>query len=223
MTRAGKMSKGVWLWPVISVFMLAGMLAEASTHIKPADADQHLADCRAAIDNIPTTIVGVTGNIWSGSDEQVPAAATQLLQPNKILSRHYVNHNVDNQNDMQNVQLLIVDCSDARDLQGHYPHNCYPAQGQDEISQQSRTWHLNDMDIEGIEYHFVGNEMGEDVVVYNFFVTPAIPGKLVSHPELNGVICRDINSVYTSGEDYQRRYYGAAEFQLVSKTIMTRE
>jgi hypothetical protein len=38
----------------------------------------------------------------------------------------------------------------------------------------------------------------------------------VSHKELDGKICPDISSVYTSGEDYQRRYYGAAEFQLVT-------
>jgi hypothetical protein len=59
--------------------------------------------------------------------------------------------------------------------------------------------------------------------VYNFFVTPLVPGSLVSHPELNGAICPDIQSVYTSGEDYQRRYFGAAEFQLVFETSMTSE
>ncbi len=52
--------------------------------------------------------------------------------------------------------------------------------------------------------------------MYNFFVMPLVPGVTVSHKELDGVICPDITSVYTSGEDYQRRYYGAAEFQLVT-------
>ncbi|MDP9174824.1 MAG: EpsI family protein [Planctomycetota bacterium] len=220
MARLGRISKkGVWIWPIASVLMLIGMISEARTHIKPADADEHLAQSKQAIDGIPTTIIGPTGNIWSGTDEVVPASATQLLRPNTILSRQYVKHGADG----QSVALLIVHCSDARDLQGHYPHNCYPAQGQDEISQEQRAWHLKDMDIPGIEYHFAGEQLGAERIVYNFFVTPAVPGALVSHPELNGVICPDIDSVYKSGEDYQRRYYGAAEFQMVSSAPMTRD
>jgi hypothetical protein len=115
-----------------------------------------------------------------------------------------------------------VDCKDARDLQGHYPPNCYPAQGQPLISQVQRTWQLPNMDIDGMEYHFAPeSQTGAEKVVYNFFVTPRVPGVAVSHKELDGVICRDIGSVYKSGEDYQRRYFGAAEFQLVSGSEMT--
>jgi hypothetical protein len=223
MAKRGKMNRGVWIWPVISALMLIGMMAEARTHVKPADADQHLANCRKAIDAIPFTIAGPTGNIWSGSTVAVPASATQLLQPNIILSRLYVKHGAESQADIQNVALLIVHCTDARDLQGHYPANCYPAQGQKQLSKEDRIWHLKDMDIPGIEYHFAGDGLDEESVVYNFFITPMIPGKLVSHPELNGQVCPDMNSVYLSGEDYQRKYYGAAEFQVVSKAPMTRQ
>jgi hypothetical protein len=52
---------------------------------------------------------------------------------------------------------------------------------------------------------------------------PRVPAMTVSHKELDGVICSDIGSVYTSGEDYQRRYYGAAEFQLVTGPQMKRQ
>ena len=154
-----------------------------------------------------------------GRDTEIPTSATKLLRPNRILSREYLNDETKTV-----VSLLLVDCGDARDLQGHYPPNCYPAQGQRLMDQQPRVWHLPHMDIHGMEYHFgPKSPTNEEQVVYNFFVMPMAPGRTVSHKELDGVICPDITSVYTSGEDYQRRYYGAAEFQLITGPRMTPE
>jgi Protein of unknown function (DUF3485) len=216
--RRGKLPPGVWLWPMVSILMLLGMIAEARTHVQPAVAEPHLARCRAAIDAFPITIRGAWG-VWMGRDTDVPVSATQLLRPNKILSRDYLNDAT-----KTTVSLLIVDCGDARDLQGHYPPNCYPAQGQKLLSSLPRTWHLPHMDITGMEYHFAPKSpTDQERVVYNFFVMPVAPGVTVSHKELDGVICPDITSVYTSGEDYQRRYYGAAEFQLVTGPRMTEQ
>lgn len=211
-----KITTGVWLWPTISILMLLGMVAEARTHITPADAEPHQLRCQKAINDFPMEIVSAHGT-WTGKNTPVPVSATQLLRPNTILSRDYVKDGGPAQ-----VSLLIVDCKDARDLQGHYPPNCYPAQGQPLLSQKERTWHLPHMDVDGMEYHFgPQTPTGEEQVVYNFFVTPRVPGAMVSHKILDGVICRDIGSVYESGEDYQRRYFGAAEFQLVSGSEMT--
>lgn len=216
--RRGKLNRGVWLWPMASILMLIGMVAEARTHVQPAVAEPHLARCRAAIDAFPTIVKGASAD-WMGSDTEVPASATQLLRPNKILSRDYVNDET-----KATVSLLIVDCGDARDLQGHYPPNCYPAQGQKLLESRQRTWQLPHMRISGMEYHFAARSLtNQEQVVYNFFVLPFVPGVAVSHKELDGVICPDITSVYTSGEDYQRRYYGAAEFQLVTGPRMTQQ
>jgi hypothetical protein len=215
--RQGQIGFGVWLWPALSILMLIGMFAEAQTHVQPSVAEPHLARCRAAIDAFPMVIRGASG-VWTGMDTDVPASATKLLRPNRILSREYLNDET-----KMAVSLLLVDCGDARDLQGHYPPNCYPAEGQKLLEKVPRTWHLPGMDISGMEYHF-GPKSPTDLgqVVYNFFVMPVAPGRTVSHKELDGVICPDIESVYTSGEDYQRRYYGAAEFQLISGPRMTR-
>lgn len=216
--RHGKLSFGVWLWPMVSILMLIGMIAEARTHVQPAVAEPHLARCRAAIDAFPVIVKGASA-AWMGRDTEVPVSATQLLRPNKILSRDYVNDETE-----ASVSLLIVDCGDARDLQGHYPPNCYPAQGQKLLAKQQRTWQLPHMEITGMEYHFAPKSLTyQEQVVYNFFVLPLVPGVAVSHKELDGVICPDIGSVYTSGEDYQRRYYGAAEFQLVTGPRMTQQ
>ncbi|MGA3067341.1 MAG: exosortase-associated EpsI family protein, partial [Tepidisphaeraceae bacterium] len=204
-----KTSKGLWLWPLVSIAMLIGIVAEAGTHIRPDDPRilAYQAASRKAIDAIPLTLVGPTGNIWTGSDTPVAAAATELLRPNTILSRDYVR-----QDDNGIVAtLLIVDCNDARDLQGHYPPRCYPAQGEKTEGSRQRTWHLKGMDINGMEYEFARGDLGDEQVVYNFFITPHVPGGVsVSHKELDGVICRDMDDVYTAGEDYQRRYCGAA-------------
>lgn len=207
--------------------MLIGMIAEAGTHVQPAVAEPHLARCRAAIAAFPVMVKGASGT-WMGSEKEIPAPAIQLLHPNAILSRDYVNDET-----KTTVSLLIVNCKDARYLQGHYPPNCYPAQGMELIktddhgtpqSGELRTWNLAQMDITGMEYHFAPKSpTDQERVVYNFFVMPRVPAVTVSHKELDGVICPDIGSVYTSGEDYQRRYYGAAEFQLVTGPRMTRQ
>jgi hypothetical protein len=211
-----KENKGVWIWPLISITMLVGIVAEAQTHVHPADAQPYLDVSRKAINNIPFTLVGPTGNLWTGTQVPIAQAATELLRPNTILSRDYVNEATG-----ISVTLLIVDCSDARDLQGHYPPRCYPAQGQPEIDSKPRTWRLTGMDIKGMEYEFAKGDLGDKEVVYNFFITPCVPGVAVSHKELNGAICPDMDDVYISGEDYQRRYYGAAEFQLVMSGTMS--
>jgi hypothetical protein len=212
------LSRGLWLWPSVSCLMLIGMIAEARTHVQPTEAEPHLRRCREAIAAFPRTIETPTGT-WTGEDTKMPEPAIKLLLPNAILSRIYVN---DRTKDV--VSLLIVNCGNARYLQGHYPPNCYPAQGENELKEkrQARVWHLPHMDITGMEYHFLSKGPTDpDQVVYNFFVMPFVPGVTVAHKELDGVICPDIDSVYKSGEDYQRGYFGAAEFQLVTGPELT--
>src|ERR1700677_3493574 len=193
--------------------MLVGMLAEARTHVQPTEAAPHLQRCADAIRAFPYVIETAIGS-WTGKDTEMPVPAIQLLRPNAILSRRYSNEERN-----QVVDFLIVDCADARDLQGHYPPNCYPAQGESELMDERKTriWHLPHMDVTGMEYNFAAKSLTDsEQVVYNFFVMPLVPALTVSHKELDGKICPDISSVYTSGEDYQRRYYGEAEFQLVT-------
>jgi hypothetical protein len=231
MAKITRTSKRALIWPAMSLLLLGGMLAEARTRIQPADAEPHLARAKAAIEAVPMTI-----GPWSGHDEPVPAAAVSLLRPNMILSRKYAYVSKDGPFADKSVELLIVNCSDARDLQGHYPPNCYPAAGEPLLRKDWRTWVLkdaagaqSDLQIHGMEYEFSPRQTkgegsaSDDLIVYNFFVLPLVPGTMVSHPELNGAICPDIDSVYTSGEDYQRRYFGAAEFQMVTDAELSRE
>jgi len=77
------------------------------------------AEVQAAIDELPYRL-----GEWVGVDMEVPTAAVEILHPNAILSRAY-----SKMSGGPALQLLIVHCSDARDMDGHYPPNCYPAQG----------------------------------------------------------------------------------------------
>jgi hypothetical protein len=212
------LGRGIWLWPTISLCMLAGMMVEARTQVQASEADPHLARCRIAVDKVPEVIQSPDGP-WIGSPSKVPDSAIQLLQPNAILSLRYVNQHFSDA-----VSLLIVNCRNAGDLMGHYPPICYPSQGEEEMTKQrqARVWHLPHMDVHGMEYHFAPKSpTDEEQTVYNFFVIPRVPSRTVAHKELDGVICPDMDGVDASGEDYQRRHFGAAEFQLVTGPGLT--
>ena len=51
-------------------------------------------------------------------------------------------------------------------------------------------------------YHFAGNRTGENLTVYNFIIVP-------------GEVCRDMAAVDDRVGDYTRRFYGAAQLQVV--------
>lgn len=193
--------------PILSVALLAGVVAEARTRIQAGDAEPYHARVATAIERIPIDI----GN-WHGKDVPVPPSATRLLRPNVILSRQYVNLVKG-----WSAQLMVVSCRDARDLQGHYPLNCYPANGSKLTEEPlKRTWNVGGETIHGMEYHFSTPNGGGtvDQVVYNFFLIPYVAGTRM--PAGTVGFCPDMTSVYRSGEDYQRRYYGASEVQLVT-------
>jgi hypothetical protein len=195
--------------PALCLALLAALAAEAHTRVQPGDAEPFHARARAAIGSIPPEMDN--GN-WVSEDVPEPPSATALLRPNAILSRHYLKRLSDGRT--LSVGVLIVQCKDARDMQGHYPPRCYPANGATLVEQLPRTWLIGGVTISGMEYYFTQLTQGrnEDLRVYNFFVIPRIPG-LADHGVYG--IYPDIEAVYKSGEDYQRRYYGAAQFQFV--------
>ena len=74
---------------------------------------------------------------------------------------------------------------------------------------EPRDWHVGDMTIPGVEYGFEQKLVGQTyrTTVYNFFV---VPGGRSNNP-----LRRDMDAVRDAAEDYQQRYYGAAQFQVV--------
>lgn len=188
--------------PLITGLLLGGMALENGTHIKPQNVEAFHNAARAALDEVPYTI-----GSWVGKDEAVPTEAVKLLRPNRIISRTYV----DVANVHRRASLLIVQCRDSRDMMGHYPPICYPGQGEVLISARKRDWKAGDMTIPGMEYLFErrGHEYTSRRYVYDFMIVPGVP------------IIRDMDGVFRAAEDYQRRYFGAAQFQVVMSGDLT--
>jgi hypothetical protein len=195
------------------------MLAESATRITPSDVAPYHQRARLALKSLPMQIGtwSGTGSSWSQGDpdnygdvgveagDPVPKQAIQLLHPNFIGAWRF-SDNAPGPGVYNRVANLLVDqCSDAGDMAGHWPPNCYVNSGEEMVSQQERDWTVGDLVITGTEYHFVKTTATETkrTAVYDFLI---VPGR--------GII-RDMDGVWRAAEDYQRRYYGAAQFQLL--------
>ncbi|MCL2640435.1 MAG: EpsI family protein [Phycisphaerales bacterium] len=145
---------------------------------------------------------------WVARDTPVPSAAVALLRPNVILSKQYVNFRSGAE-----VQLLIVQCRDARDLIGHYPPICYAAHGWKLKSTESHDWTINDQLYHGTRYHFspgTSNQIAS-LIISNFMLIPGADN------------CRDMKGVDAAAKDHRRRLLGAAQVQIVTSDRLTIE
>jgi hypothetical protein len=191
----------VILSPLACLGVLAGMWAEARGRVQPVDAEPYHKAAKAAISSLPYQLNG-----WIGRDEDIPEAAVKLLRPNHIVSRKYMDPlRIDH-----SAGLLVVQCKDSRDMLGHYPPVCYPGQGMLKVSEDRRTWDVDGLPIHGTEYVFAGEKYGHKfkTAVYNFMVIPGV-----------GIV-PDMKDVERAAEDYEQRYFGAAQFQVTLNAEM---
>lgn len=185
--------------PVMAVGILGGMVAEHRTYHTEADFEPYHARAAAAIDAVPPSI-----GSWVGKPVPVVKEAQRLLKPNRILSRVYMD--VGNVEQVERtVNLMIVQCKRSGDMVGHYPRNCYRSIGNEMTMAAPREWKVDGLTVPITEYHFRRTENRRTywTIVYNFMI---VPGR--------GIV-RDMEGVKAAAEDYQQRYYGAAQFQLV--------
>lgn len=187
--------------PLIACALLGVLLGLNQTHLSPEDAQAYHAAVRDAVLEIPRQIDG-----WQGTDQEVPAAAIELLRPNVLLSRRYTH-----QETGQVVTLLIVHCKDARDLMGHYPPVCYPAQGWRIIEQykpMNRIFEKEQVSSDwaryALAYGAAGGQTGQVMqIVYNQMLLP------------DGSATTQMDQVQTVSGDFQRRHFGAAALQII--------
>ena len=105
---------------------------------------------------------------WLGEDVEVPSAAIEILRPNAILSRRFTHLK-----DGRLASFYIIHCSDARDMGGHFPPVCYPAQGWVLDTQQTCEVSIEEDSIPMRVYQFHGGvefAQQEQLRVFNFFV-----------------------------------------------------
>jgi hypothetical protein len=195
----------IFIAPAACAALLIGMVAESSSRVTPTDAAAYHKRAKTAVESIPMHI-----GTWSARDEAIPREAIAILRPNVIRCWKYVDNDTTNPRCYDRWASLLVDqCKDARGMSGHYPPNCYRNSGEELIYQEPRDWRVNGMTITGMEYHFrqTTATASTRTAVYNFLIVPSpIPGK---------GIYRDITGVDKAAEDYQQRFFGAAQFQVV--------
>ena len=191
--------------PLLTATLLLAATAWSLTLPSAADAEPHHARVKAAVLAAPLEVAG-----YRGRDAEVAVEAVELLRPNVILSRSFVDE-APAQKDAGPrspwVQLLIVQCQDARDILGHWPPVCYVANGYDAGAVEETSWRLNGRDLPGRRYRFAkGDGFGatQAIVVANFLVLP------------DGRVVRDMEEVIDAGGDHRLRSFGAAQVQILT-------
>jgi hypothetical protein len=146
---------------------------------------------------------------WIGQDAEVPREAQALLRPNATLSRTYQRPGG------ERLHLLVVHCSDMRDMQGHYPPICYPSSGWvpepvdgaddvdltvDELPMPVRTYCFRLVREGGIE---------EQIRIFNTFILPG------------GVVSREMSDLREQTERLAVSVQGVAQMQIISSMSMS--
>lgn len=178
---------------VLSGVLLAGIAVSQRVSTDSEAVEAYHAEVREAALAFP-----VDFGVWIGHDVDLPPSATKLLRPNAIVAREY-------RTDVRggiSVTLMLVQCEDIRDMQGHYPPNCYPAHGWEDGSVEEG---VPFGELEAVRYEYTRRAGNQDrgITVYNLFVMPT------------GQVTTSMDAVRRAGADYLMRPYGAAQVQLV--------
>ena len=198
--------------PALCSLLLLGMFGESWSRVTPTDAEPYHQRAKLAVESIPTQI-----GSWRAQPENIPREALTILRPNVIRCWKYVDSDTSNPRCYDRWAILLVDqCRQARDMSGHYPPNCYRNSGQELLSQTPHDWVVDGLTIPGMEYHFrqTTATQSTSTVVYNFLIVPSLSKKGMAG-NLSDGIYRDMTSVDRAADDYQRAFFGAAQFQLV--------
>lgn len=203
------------LAPTICLGMLGGAMYAEREWPQRADARPFHVRCAGAIGAIPLQM-----GPWVGKERAPQSAAIEVLKPNAIRNIEFIDPRVSSLRQPETrISLSIVQVRRIGDMLGHFPPNCYPAFGDTTNRQAPRDWTITSEDgtplmtIQGMEYVFerVVNGKTYKRTVYNFMVAPG-----------RGVL-RDMKELEKAAEDYVRRYYGAAQVQVVFDSLAGQE
>ena len=179
--------------PVAFISLLGIGLVRAHPGDEEAIASYHERVAQV-INAIPVDING-----WKGEQVPIPQAATNLLKPNALVARRYIN-----EEKAVSATLLIVQCRDTRDMAGHYPPRCYPANGWMEAGVNPVSMFLSTKyPLRQYDFHRIAGKVERDIQVYSLFVLP------------NGQQTVSMRDVRKLSADYVYRKYGAAQIQVV--------
>ncbi|MBK7405904.1 MAG: exosortase-associated EpsI family protein [Phycisphaerales bacterium] len=193
--------------PAVAAAMLVSLFTwnfvERST---AGNVEQYLAQARKAIDRVPWNI-----GSFIGTKLEVQRVVVELLKPNNLLQRHYVVPETGEWFD-----LLVVQCSYAKDLDGHYPPNCYPRAGW--VKEQDPSdfeLHAGGIPVPVRRYRFryEGGILPQRIDILSFFIVPA------GQPRFG----RDMELVNMLSRSPKTDKLGAAQVQILTPAEMSEE
>jgi hypothetical protein len=114
--RAGRVA------PFLSLALLIASPAVLARDVTTADDLKRLETIAASLQLVPLRI-----GSWVGVDVPVPTEATEILNANALLSREYTK--IGGRDEASRVVMALIHCRDVRDMNGHWPLNCYPQSG----------------------------------------------------------------------------------------------
>ncbi|QDU33073.1 hypothetical protein KS4_11140 [Poriferisphaera corsica] len=187
----------------IAMILLLGIGLQAVFRPQPSDASEFHAVAKNSIYSLPSQI-----GDWVGRDQDIPASAIKLLRPNAIISRSYYNKKTG-----ETASLLIVQSKDARDMRGHFPPVCYPANGYQMTNEMQVDWDADGLLMNGTDYTFSIQRSNRVTYlnVANFIILP------------NGYVVPNMKALNEAASDYTRFFQGAAQLQLVTNKNYTDE
>ncbi|MCH8315018.1 MAG: exosortase-associated EpsI family protein [Planctomycetes bacterium] len=146
---------------------------------------------------------------WTSIKIDIPVAAIELLHPNAILSRRF--EPIDGG---PSITLLLVHCTDARDMGGHYPPKCYPSAGWKLVSSRRDSLTLKDKDLPVAVYTFSRfSEIGIEnrIRILNTFVLP------------DGSLTPELDDISKLADRVNVASLGVAQLQIVSSLTVSDE
>ncbi len=188
----------------VGLLLVLPVVVPNRTRIDAADLERQ-ALVTTAVRDAPYRI----GGRWVGKDIEVPPAAKRLLHTNAILSRRFQRIGGG-----ATVSLLLVHCTDVRDMGGHYPPVCYPSAGWTRVDTQRSD--AIELMVDGRPlplrvYEFSRIEGGirkARIRVFNVFILP--DGRLTTH----------IGQVRHLGERLAVSAKGIAQMQVITSMTM---
>ncbi len=171
--------------PLVTLAILLASPAVLARQSVTAEDIERQAAIAAGMESVPFQI-NSQSSMWVGSPVKIPTDQEEILHPNALLSRQY--SEIGERGPGTSVTMLLVHCSDVRDMDGHWPRHCYPKSG----------WRLEDMkegvpvrSPEGIPHEFAWNRFSisdsgaspRQMTVFYTFILP--DGRPVTYVRVN--------------------------------------
>ena len=190
------------LAPLISLaLLLIYPWAFAEPYLDPGLLRERHSQVKEAIDNLPEKL----GKWIKVQDVVIPTGALSILNPNAHVSRRYQRIG---EGRSVFATVMVIHCSDVRDMSMHYPPVCYPRSGWTLLGENTRDWafkHGENRQINGRTYSFArlgNNGLDRVITVADTFLLPG------------GVSTRDMSDLLHVASQYRNSIQGVAQVQI---------